>query len=153
MTVFDLNTSPFPLYHGDLEDAVGLPANVKILVDLIASHDGLVVASPEYNSMPTPLLKNTIDWCTRADENPFAGQIAAIVSASPGAFGGLRSQTHVRSLLMHLGCHVVPAQCILPHADKAFAADGTLVSPKMQDTVRKVAAALIETARKIRGKV
>ncbi len=151
VTVFDLNERPFPLYHGDLEAEKGLPDNVQALIDLIVSHHALIIASPEYNSMPTPLLKNTLDWCTRGDENPFIGQVAALVSASPGAFGGLRSQIHIRSLLTHLGCHVVPTQCILPQADKAFAADGTLTHARAKESVQSLTAALLDTTRKLRG--
>jgi chromate reductase, NAD(P)H dehydrogenase (quinone) len=151
VTLLDLNELPLPLYHGDLEDAEGMPENARKLVELILSHHGLLIASPEYNSMFTPLLKNTIDWATRADENPFTGKVAAVVSASPGMLGGVRSMTLVRQLLTHLGCHVVPVQCILPQADKAFDAAGELTSPRTQENVQKIAAALVETTRKLRG--
>src|SRR3954467_13856744 len=82
VTLVDLNDLPMPLYHGDLEDASGLPANAQKMVELIAQHQAVLIASPEYNSQMTPLLKNTIDWVTRADENPFRGKVAAVVSAS-----------------------------------------------------------------------
>src|SRR5215204_5803529 len=84
VTLLDFRELPIPLYDGDLEDAQGLPANAQKLVDLITQHQGLLIASPEYNSQMTPLLKNAIDWCTRADENPLQGKVAAVVSASPG---------------------------------------------------------------------
>lgn len=149
VTLLDLNDLPLPLYHGDLEDAQGMPANAQKIVDLLGQHRGLLIASPEYNSQMTPLLKNTIDWCTRADENPFTGRVAAVVSASPGAFGGIRSMTLARQLLTHLGCHVIPTQCILPQADKAFDATGKLTSAKTLESVKKLAAALVETTRKL----
>jgi NAD(P)H-dependent FMN reductase len=101
--------------------------------------------------MFTPLLKNTIDWCTRADENPFIGKVAAVVSASPGMFGGVRSMQLVRQLLTHLGSHVVPVQCILPHADKAFDAAGQLTHARTQESVRAVAKAPVATTRKLHG--
>ena len=82
VTLGDLNDFPLPLYHGDLEEAEGLPADAAKLVGLIARHQALLIASPEYNSLITPLLKNTIVWCTRAEPNPLAGKVAAIVSAS-----------------------------------------------------------------------
>src|ERR1043165_326879 len=102
VTVHDFNEFPIPLYHGDLEDAEGIPPNAQKLIDLITQHAGLLIASPEYNSQMTPLLKNAIDWCTRADENPLIGKVAAVVSASPGMFGGVRSMTLARQLLTHL---------------------------------------------------
>lgn len=151
VTLVDLNELPLPLYHGDLEDREGMPANATKLVGLIQSHQGLLIASPEYNSQMTPLLKNTIDWCTRGDDNPFEGRVAAVVSASPGNFGGVRSLTLARQLLTHLGAHVVPVQCILPQADKAFDTSGKLTSPRAQETARKVAEALVATTRKLHG--
>ena len=149
VTLLDLNEYPLPLYHGDLEDAQGLPANAQKLIDLILGHDALLIASPEYNSQITPLLKNTIDWCTRADENPLRGKVAAVVSASPGMFGGIRSLTLARQLLTHLGCFVIPAQCVLPHADKAFDPTGRLQDPRTQKAVVSVASELVSTATKL----
>jgi NAD(P)H-dependent FMN reductase len=151
VTLLDLNDLPLPLYHGDLEDEQGLPENAKKLIELISHHHGLLIASPEYNSMITPLLKNTIDWCTRADDNPFTGKIAAVVSASPGMFGGVRSMTLARQLLTHLGCFVIPVQCILPQADKAFDATGQLTKARAQELARSAGSALIETTRKLQG--
>ncbi|MBW8780293.1 MAG: NAD(P)H-dependent oxidoreductase [Verrucomicrobia bacterium] len=151
VTLIDLNDYALPLYHGDLEDAEGLPANAAKLIDLIQQHHGLLIASPEYNSMITPLLKNTLDWCTRGDENPFTGKTAAVVSASPGAFGGVRSLKLAQQLLLHLGCQVVPGQTVLPHADKAFDANGVLTEVHAQKSVRTLAVALVETTRKLAG--
>jgi NAD(P)H-dependent FMN reductase len=153
VTLVDLNEYTLPLYHGDLEDAEGLPANAKKLIELIAKHDGLLIASPEYNSMISPLLKNTIDWCTRDDENPFAGKVAAVLSASPGAFGGIRSLQLAQQLLLKLGCHVVPLQTTLPHADKAFDASGNLTDSRGSKSVQSLAAALIKLTRQLTAPV
>jgi chromate reductase, NAD(P)H dehydrogenase (quinone) len=149
VTLIDLNDYPLPLYHGDLENTEGLPANAAKLVDLMAQHHALLIASPEYNSLLTPLLKNTIDWCTRAKPSPLAGKVAAIVSASPGAFGGVRSAQVARQLLLDLGCHVVPAQCSLPHADEAFDGDGRLKDPRAQKAAHQVAAELVRTTARL----
>ena len=147
VTLIDFKTMPIPLYEGDLEDAEGMPANAQKLVDLINQHAGLLIASPEYNSQMTPLLKNAIDWCTRADENPLQGKVAAVVSASPGMFGGIRSQTLARQLLTHLGCHVIPMTCVLPHADKAFDEQGGLKEERSRKSVQTIAAELVRVTR------
>jgi NAD(P)H-dependent FMN reductase len=151
VTLVDLNEYELPLYHGDLEDTAGLPANATKLIELITRHHALLVASPEYNSMITPLLKNTIDWCTRGDGNPFDGKAAAIVSASPGALGGIRSLQLAQQLLLKLGCHVVPRQTTLSHADKAFDANGQLTDARALKSVKDLAAVLVETTRKFRA--
>ena len=149
VTPLDLNDLPFPLYHGDLEDEQGLPENVKKMVDLIGRHDALLVSSPEYNSLITPLLKNTIDWCSRAEENPFEGKVAAVISASPGGYGGVRSAQVARQLLLKLGCLVIPAEFSLAKAHEAFDGQGALKDPRAQESVRKVAVELIRITAKL----
>lgn len=151
VTLLDLNDYALPLYHGDLEDSQGMPANATKLVELIASHAGLLIASPEYNSFFTPLLKNTIDWCTRADDNPFIGKIAAVISASPGQYGGVRSATHVRALLLHLGCHVVPAQCSLSRAHEAFDENGALKDARTLKNVQALVRDLLASIGRFAG--
>ena len=151
VTVVDLRELAMPIYDGDLEDSAGLPAGAQKLVELITTHGGLLIASPEYNSQMTPLLKNAIDWCTRADENPFRGKVAAVVSASPGAFGGIRSLTLARQLLTHLGCHVIPTQCVLPHADKAFDEQGALKDERSRKAAHAVATELVRVTTRLAG--
>lgn len=151
VTLLDFRELPLPLYDGDLEDAEGMPANAQKFVELILAHDALLIASPEYNSQMTPLLKNAIDWATRADRNPLTGKVVAFVSASPGQFGGIRSQTLARQLLTHLGCLVVPVQCVLPKADEAFDAEGRLKDERAQKNVRAVAAELVKVAVRLKA--
>ncbi|HEY5228280.1 MAG TPA: NAD(P)H-dependent oxidoreductase [Opitutaceae bacterium] len=149
VTVADLNELSLPLYHGDLEDREGLPANATALIKLIAGHQGLLIASPEYNSMITPLLKNTIDWCTRTDDNPFEGKVAAVISASPGPLGAVRSLVMAQQLLMKLGCVVVPGQCYLTHASKAFDAAGKLLEERSAKSVQALVGKLLQISSKL----
>ena len=149
VTLVDLNELTLPLYHGDLEEAEGLPENAAKLIELVQSHRGLLVASPEYNSTITPLLKNTLDWISRADDRPFPGKVAAVVSASPGALGGARSLYDTRHLLLHLGCHVAPAQCILPKAHEAFDENGKLTNARSQRSVDALAKQLVDLVNRL----
>ncbi len=149
VTLLDPADIVMPLYDGDLEDTGGLPAIAVKLIGLVAGHGALLVASPEYNSMITPMLKNTLDWCSRAEANPFEGKVAAVISASPGMYGGVRSLQLAQQLLLKLGCHVVPGQCVLPHANKAFDADGRLTDARAQKSVQEMAARLVLTAAKL----
>jgi NAD(P)H-dependent FMN reductase len=151
VTAIELRDFPLPLYDGDLESEHGIPENVARLAALITGHQGLLVASPEYNALITPLLKNTIDWCTRLDANPFEGKVAAVVSASPGAFGGVRSAAVARQLLLKLGCIVVPIELALSKAHEAFEPDGRLKNAHSLESARKVAAALVRTTAKLAG--
>ena len=64
-TLIDLADYHAPLYNGDLEAAEGMPRVITALLEQIAAHDGLLIASPEYNGSMTPLVVNTLDWCSR----------------------------------------------------------------------------------------
>ena len=96
VTVADLRDFAMPLYDGDLEEAEGMPDGARQFKQLLVEHDGLLIASPEYNSSLSPLLKNVIDWASRSesDEEPplaaFRGKAAGIMATSPGKLGGLR---------------------------------------------------------------
>lgn len=149
VTAINLKDYPLPIYDGDFEEAHGLPDNARKLVDLIKAHAGLLIASPEYNSMNTPLLKNTIDWCSRADDDPFPGRVAAVISASPGQYGGVRSLKLAQQLLLHLECLIVPAQPALPQAHKAFDESGKLTNERSQKALAEMAQKLVELARKV----
>ncbi|MCX6955472.1 MAG: NAD(P)H-dependent oxidoreductase [Verrucomicrobia bacterium] len=149
VTLLDLNEYVLPLYHGDLEEASGLPENATKLIALLEQHQGLLIASPEYNGMLTPLLKNTLDWCTRGDGDPFAGKVAAVVSASPGGFGAVRSLVMAQQLLLKLGCHVVPGQTALPQAGKAFDEAGKLTDARALKSVQGLAVSLVASTKKL----
>lgn len=153
-TLIDLAEFDLPLYHADLEAREGLPQAAQPLQGLIAGHDALLIASPEYNGSITPLLVNTLDWCSRVDPTNasgsglaiFADKPAALVGSSPGAFGGLRALIHLRDLLGYLGMIVIPQQMTVPRAHQAFDADGGLLDQTQRARLDGVAAALLRAA-------
>lgn len=157
-TLIDLADYPQPLYDADLEAAAGLPPGIVALQRLLAAHDGLLVATPEYNGSVTPLLKNTLDWCSRT--NPadaagsglavYAGKPAAIVSSSPGALGGLRALFHLRDLLGYLGMLVIAQQLAVSQAHEAFEPDDrALRDPRQQQALSALASTLARTAGRL----
>ena len=149
VTLIDLRDLPLPLFDQDLEAKEGLPANGKKLKEMMLSHEGLLISAPEYNSSVTGVLKNAIDWASRPapDEAPlacFVGKVASLMSASPGALGGLRGLVHLRAILGNIGVIVLPDQISIPKAHEAFHPDGSLNDAKRQAAVEKLGA---ETAR------
>lgn len=155
VTVIELRDYPLPVFDQDLEAAHGLPAEAKKLKELFLKANGLIIASPEYNSSVTAALKNAIDWVSRAesDDEPaiaaLAGKTAIILSASPGGLGGLRGLVHLRSILGNLGIIVLPDQIAIPTAHEVIKADGTLSDPKQTDRVKKLGATLTNHLKKI----
>ncbi len=132
VTRVSLADYPMPLVDQDLEKAEGVPANAMKLGRLIAAHDGVFIATPEYNASIPPLTKNTIDWISRitSDEGrafrPWKGKPVAIGAASDGKLGGIRCLYHLRAVLMNIGCPVMTEQVGISQASKAFGEDGML---------------------------
>jgi NAD(P)H-dependent FMN reductase len=154
VTLLDLADIPMPLFDGDLEARDGLPDNAQRLRELMAAHQGLLIASPEYNSSITGVLKNAIDWASRPapgvpDLAYFQGKVAALMSASPGALGGLRGLVHLRSILGNIKVIVLPEQLAIPKAGDAFQPDGTLKDPKQQAGFENIARRLVEVVRQL----
>jgi chromate reductase, NAD(P)H dehydrogenase (quinone) len=154
VTLIDLQDYPLPLYNGDLEDEEGVPEAGQRLFSLFEEHAGLLLACPEYNSSITPLLKNTIDWVSRPQSGKesiaaFGGKVAGLLSASPGALGGLRGLVHVRSILGNIGVHVIPNQVAVSKAHEAFDDSGALRDDKMEKRIAGVVTQLVETTAKL----
>jgi len=157
VTLVDLADYDLPIYNADLEEKSGLPQAAKDFKALMKGHAGFLIASPEYNSSVTPLLKNLIDWTSRPEsgERPlevFSGKIAALISASPGALGGLRGLVALRSILSNIQVIVLPEQFALSNAEEAFDSKGELRDAKQRERARGVAASLAKYATKLNGK-
>jgi NAD(P)H-dependent FMN reductase len=155
VTLIDLRDFPMPLYDGDLE-AAGFPDNARKLKLLFLDHSGLLISSPEYNSSVSGVLKNSIDWVSRSEpgEAPLAcytDKVAALLSASPGALGGLRGLVTLRSILGNIKVLVLPDQVSVMKAHEAFNPDGTLKDAKQAASVQKLGKTLTETLSKLRA--
>ncbi|KAA0211571.1 NADPH-dependent oxidoreductase [bacterium] len=154
VTLIHLRDYPLPVYDGDVEAATGLPENAVKLKALFKEHQGLLVASPEYNGSYPGGFKNMLDWLSRSapGERPFAaleGKTAAIMAASPGAFGGMRLLPLLRLLLSGMRVLVLPDQLALPKAHEAFQEDGSLRDPKIAGSVEALGKLLARTCTKL----
>jgi len=152
VSLLDLNDFPMPLYDGDSEEANGRPASADRLQEMLASHQGLLLATPEYNGFFSPLLKNTFDWLSRPAADGQSGMDAlrgmpvGIVSASPGAMGGMRALPFVRLYLNNLGMLVAPQQIAVSRAASAFHEDGSLDDEGQDHALAAVARQVIDLA-------
>jgi chromate reductase, NAD(P)H dehydrogenase (quinone) len=141
VNVINLGDYSMPLFNQDEEAAGGLPETAKAFKQLLIEHDGFLIASPEYNSAFSPLLKNAIDWASRKEspEEPplvaYKGKIATLMSASPGALGGLRGLVFLRLLLNNIGVIVLPEQQAISNASSAFGVDGQLLDAGKQQAI------------------
>jgi len=123
---------------------------------MMAAHQGVFIASPEYNASVTPLLKNTIDWISRVRERgepplaAFKQRVFALGGASDSPYGALRSLMTLRQIL-ELGCGalVLPEQITVFHASEAFDEMDNLKDDRAAATLKRVARRLTETAQEM----
>jgi NAD(P)H-dependent FMN reductase len=127
VTRISLADYPLPIMDEDLEAEKGIPENAVKLARLFVAHDGILIATPEYNGSIPPLLKNSIDWVSRVREDggrplkPLPGRVVALCSSSNGHFAGIRSASHLRQMLTHIQMDVIAPQVSVPDGGEAAA--------------------------------
>jgi NAD(P)H-dependent FMN reductase len=159
VTRISLADYPLPIMDEDLEAENGIPDNAVKLARLFVAHDGILIATPEYNGSIPPLLKNTIDWISRVREDggrplrPLPDRVVALCSSSNGHFAGIRSASHLRQMLAHIQMDVIAPQVSVPNGAEAFDDDGEFVAERLRAGMSKVCAALIERAWLVSGRI
>ncbi len=159
VTYVDLRDYPMPVYDSDEHERGGFDANALRLQGLLAEHDGLLIASPEYNGSLPAALKNAIDWASRPSGTYergkiFRGKVAAMMSASPGSLGGVRTLAHLRAVLTSVGVVVLPQEVAVTFAEERFAGEGEeMTDERVRGSLEALGAALVEMSRRVRGDV
>ena len=159
VTHIELGDFEVPMYNADLE-ARATPPDVIRLKRLAFEHPAWIICAPEYNASYPALLKNTLDWISspvKADPawtdgfKSTRGKVVGMLSASPGALGGLRSQSHLAPLLLNLHCWVAPTSFALGRAGEAFDEDGHLVADSARKNVQAVIDQVLWAARRLQS--
>jgi NAD(P)H-dependent FMN reductase len=150
----DLTDHDLPIYNGDIERQHGLPAPAMELKRLFKEANGFLFASPEHNASISALLKNAIDWASRAvgqesGKVPFDGKVAGLCSASTGGMGGHRGLMHLRLVLCGLGVHVLPGVVSVGGAAAAFNDCGGLKDSGQIASMRLLANSLVGVASRM----
>jgi NAD(P)H-dependent FMN reductase len=153
----DLRALELPIFDEDWEAEHGAPAGATRLKAAMQAAAGFLVASPEYNASITPLLKNAVDWASRRapGEPPtvaFKGKVAAFMSASAGAFGGVRALPAVRFLFENLGTTALPTLLAMPKTNEAsFGEDGFLTDEAARKRLEDHGAELVRVVRALKA--
>ncbi len=152
VTIVNLADYPMPIFNQDLEIAEGMPQHARAFKELLIEHEGFLIASPEYNSAFSPLLKNAIDWASRpSGDNTFEGKPVAIMSASTGMLGGARAQYHLRQSFVFLKMYPINSpEVFVTFARQKFDEDGRLLDEKAKELIRELIESLAAWARKLK---
>jgi chromate reductase len=140
-----------PLYDDDVRMAAYPPAVQKFRAAIAAS-DAILFASPEYNYSVSGVLKNAIDWASRAPNMPFDGKTGAVMGASQGVIGTARSQRDLRWIMSGLNVYMVN----LPHvylgaAQQKFDAQGKLTDQAARDFIKQLLENLRDLTLKLKA--
>lgn len=129
-----------PLFNADDEAASGIPAAVAELKDAMATADGVILATPEYNNSIPGAFKNAIDWASRPSADiprVFGDRPFAVMGTSPGGFGTVLAQDAWLSVLRTLGARPwFGGRLVIAHAGEHFDTDGNLTDDDLRERVR-----------------
>lgn len=157
ITYIDLKDYPMPIYNADEHEKFGFDENALAFQKLLGEHDGFLIASPEYNGSLPGGLKNALDWASRKSENygmveVFKGKVAAIMTASPGAFGGIRCLSHLRGVLTIMLVNVLPSEIAVANVGKMFSGDGEeMTDEKMKGILQDLGKSLTDMLKRLHG--
>ena len=128
-----------PHFDEDIEgDAI--PA-VEELREAIAGADGLLIATPEYNSSIPGVIKNAVDWASRPRADAaIKSKPVAVIGASTTPFGAVWAQAELRKVLGSAGARAIDAELPVGNAPQAFDEAGSLAD---DGPLREVLAGLV----------
>jgi chromate reductase, NAD(P)H dehydrogenase (quinone) len=142
MTIDPFDLGEIPLYSYDIEQR-GDPGPVQRFKQAIATADGMLIATPEYQQGVPGVLKNALDWASR----PYGGSVledkrVAIMGASPAMTGTARAQTQLRQALTYNKCGTLTRpEVLVSRAHEKFDADGRLIDEGTRKALRDLLAA------------
>ena len=133
-----------PMYNTDEEEN---PSEAVVnFKNVLRDADGILVVTPEYNYSIPGFIKNAIDIASRPyNDNVLKGKHVAVMSASIGAFGGMRAQYHLRQVFVYLDMKPInKPEVFINFAQDKFDPNGELRDEKslllIQELMKKLAA-------------
>ena len=116
-------------------------------VEAIASADGVLIATPEYNGSIPGVLKNALDWASRPfPDNSLRGKPVAVIGASTGLFGAVWAQAETRKVLGIIGADVIDHELPVGQAATALGVNGELVEPEQRAALAELVGVLLARA-------
>jgi chromate reductase, NAD(P)H dehydrogenase (quinone) len=145
LEIFELEG--IPLYSQDQERSPA--ARVAEFKARIRGVDAILIATPEYNYSVPGVLKNAIDCASRPyGDSAWDGKPVALMSASVGAFGGMRAQYHLRQSFVFLNMDaVLQPEVAIGNAQKAFDEHSNLTDETSKKLIRQLLEKLVQKAR------
>jgi NAD(P)H-dependent FMN reductase len=122
-----------PLLDRMYKEMMDPSEEMKSFRNKINDAEGYLAVTPEYNHSISSAMKNTLDYFL--EEYYF--KPSAIVSYSPGIFGGINAAQQLRLVFAELGAPSISSSFPIPRVHKAFNEDGILIDVAYDKRVLK----------------
>ena len=130
INIIDVREWDLPLQQEVFTGVEHAPAMLQPLAKRMFEANAFIMVSPEYNGSYTSALKNLFDHFPKQNHKTFG-----IVTASPGAMGGMRASQQMQLLINALFGIGSPYMLITPLVDRKFDENGKLIDPLFQKNI------------------
>lgn len=127
-----------PFYSPTL-DGSEKPVSVAELLRQVASADGIIFCTPEYNHSVPAVLKNAIDWVSRpAFQSVLKDKPVTIITQANSPVGGARAQAHLKLIMDSTLSRIHPCHEMMVTAiDEKVDAQGNLTDAKTRERLAR----------------
>jgi len=129
--LIDVREHQFPFVQKVFSKPEDAPENLQSVAQRIFAADAFILVTPEYNGGYSPSLKNLLDHFPKQVHKAFG-----IVTASPGALGGIRASQQMQLLIHALFGIASPFMLVTPHVDKKFDVSGKLLDETFTPSIQ-----------------
>lgn len=130
INIIDVRDWNLPLLQQVFNSIEHTPDKYKPLTERMFAANAFILVTPEYNGSYSPALQNLVDHFPKQSHKAFG-----IVTASPGAMGGMRASQQLLLLVPALFGIASPNMLITPQVEKKFNQEGHLIDPSFQKAV------------------
>lgn len=145
--VIEINIADLPLYNQDYDER-DIESYTRVRKQIGAAN-AILIVTPEHNRTMPAALKNVIDIGSRPHgKSVWTDKKVAVVTASPGTYGGRSSGLDVRKSMQMLSAQMmISPEVYLGHATDSLDENGE-VSARTQKFLQKFVEGFVEFARK-----
>jgi NAD(P)H-dependent FMN reductase len=99
VNLIKLTDYPLPIFGEDLEKEAGYPEELSRLLEVIKSHDAVIISVNEHNSGISAFFKNVLDWLSRIEIKFLDGKKILLLSTSPGKRGAISALEYTKGVM------------------------------------------------------
>lgn len=120
----------------------GTSPDTEKMADIVRDATALVMCTPEYHGGLSSVMKLMIE--NMGFPSAMNGKPVALLGVAAGRIGAIKSLEMLRCICSHVGCLVLPGPVSVANVQKEFDADGNVLDPAVEKSVRGVATGLID---------